>query len=71
MFNAFPRFLPFLVRYAFYLVESCNGVANVSRIVQRLSTLLGKRELATADLVPFFFVYLAHLILTFQTFKEY
>ena len=51
MLNAFPRFVPFLVRYAFYLIETCNGVANVGRIVQRLATVDGPRSIGAHVLV--------------------
>lgn len=38
--------IAFLIRHAFHLVKSCDGVANVRRIVQRLFTWLRERVIA-------------------------
>jgi hypothetical protein len=52
VFDAFPRFVALGVRYTLDLIESGNGVSDMSGTVDRLFALLWESEFAALKTIP-------------------
>jgi hypothetical protein len=64
MFDAFPRFIALGVCYTLDLIESGNGVSNMSCVVNGLFALLRECEFAALKLIPLAFVDPTHIMKT-------